>query len=122
MKVLKLKADTLALEGLSAKEIKNTLTGRSGSLTAYFEQFIAELDEARRFWEWKKYRVLFRKLVSCFGEDIDWKDLDRRALARFENHMREKDGNGPNTIELVSSAIAIICFCVSIEFSSVPTN
>ena len=98
LKAIKLKADTLALEGSSALEIKNRLAGRSGSLTAYFEQFIAELDEARRFWDWKKYRVLFRKLVACFGDDIDWKDLDRRALVRFENHMREKECNGPNTI------------------------
>jgi site-specific recombinase XerD len=93
-----LKARQQALVSNSAVEIKNAIDGRRGSLTAYFEQFINELNDGGQFWEWKKYRVTLGKLRQCFGESVDWKEIDRRALARFERHLREVDSNNPNTV------------------------
>ncbi len=93
-----LKARQQALVSNSAVEIKNAIDGRRGSLTAYFEQFITELDDGGQFWEWKKYRVTLGKLRRCFGESVDWKEIDRRALVRFERHLREVDSNNPNTV------------------------
>ena len=95
---LLMKATRQALETPSAAAVKENLTGAGGTLTAYFDRFINELDAAGRFWEWKKYRVTLGKLRDCFGKELDWKQLDRPALARFERHLRERCGNGPNTV------------------------
>ena len=95
---LLMKATRQALETPSAAAVKENLTGAGGTLTAYFDRFIDELDAAGRFWEWKKYRVTLGKLRDCFGKELDWKQLDRPALARFERHLRERCGNGPNTV------------------------
>jgi site-specific recombinase XerD len=98
LRSLLLQAEEQALSSESAVEVKSALVGGRGSLTAYFEQFIRDLDMAGRFWDWKKYRVTLGKLRRCFGQDVDWKEIDRRALIRFEGHLREKEGNNPNTI------------------------
>ena len=95
---IQIEATRQAQAAPSAAAVKENLTGAGGTLTAYFDRFIDELDAAGRFWDWKKYRVTLGKLRDCFGKELDWKQLDRQALARFERHLRERCGNGPNTV------------------------
>lgn len=87
-----------ALEAPSAKAVKAKLVGTTGSLTAYFEGFIEDLDKAGRFWDWKKYRVTLGKLRACLGDELEFADLDRRALVSFEHYLRTERKNNPNTV------------------------
>jgi integrase len=95
-------ARTLALRTPSADAVKAGLDGSGGSLTGYFERFIADLDRKGALWEWKKYRVTLGKLQACLGSELSWGDVDRAALVRFERYLRqqtdEKKANGPNTV------------------------
>lgn len=86
-----------AFDAPSASAVKTSVKHSGGSFTGYFEQFIAGLDTADRFWDWKKYRVTLKKLRACLGNEIHWKDLDRQALLDFEKHLRETCGNSTNT-------------------------
>lgn len=86
-----------ALDASSAAAVKASVGASGGSLTAYFETFIGRLDSKGRFWEWKKYRVTLRKLRECIGQSIDWSELDRAALDRFEKCLRTKHKNNPAT-------------------------
>ncbi len=86
-----------ALDTPSANAVKTSLKSGGGSFSAYFKKYIDDL-EANQFWEWKKYRVTLKKLTGCLGNEINWKDLDRDALLKFEQCLREKHNNGPNTI------------------------
>ena len=95
---LLMQATRQAMETPSAAVVKENLTGAGGTLTEYFERFIEDLDEAGRFWDWKKYRVTLGKLRDALGNEVDWKQLDRQMLARFERHLRERCENGPNTV------------------------
>ncbi|MCH8124036.1 MAG: site-specific integrase [Bacteroidetes bacterium] len=94
----KTKAEGFALDGLTPVEVKGHMLGPSGSLDAYFDRFIDDLEKAGRFWDWKKYRVLQGKLRKCFGDEIDWNTLDSKAPKTFENHLRDCEGNSSNTI------------------------
>ena len=60
--------------------------------------FIESLNTQDRFWDWKKYNVTLRKLRASLGNEIDWKDLDKKAVTDFEKHLRDKCGNGANTV------------------------
>ena len=92
-------ARTEALDADTAAQVKAALAGSGGSLTRFFSDYIEGLDEARRFWQWKKFRVTLGKLQNCFErERISWKDLDRKAMVRFETYLREEVGNATNTI------------------------
>ena len=91
-------AEALALDRSSADAVKAALGG-GGSATGYFERFVADLDAAGKFWEWKKYRGTLGKLRAALGRDeVPWGDLDPAALARFERHCRVTLKNAPNTV------------------------
>lgn len=92
---LRLEAERLGLDANTARDVKQKLAGTGGTLSGYLEQFIIGLDQKRRFWSWKRYRVVRGKLHDCFGSRLDWSDLD---LVRFERYMADTLGNGPNTI------------------------
>ncbi|GIV60035.1 MAG: integrase [Rhodothermaceae bacterium] len=94
---LRLEAERAALEADAPEAVKDALQGRAGSLTRYFERFIEGLEQAGQYWERKKYRTTLRKLRACLGEEIDFADLDREALRRFEVYLRDRVGNRPNT-------------------------
>ncbi len=89
---------TAALDAPSADAVKTELTGVGGSLTAYFERFIEGLDASGQLWEWKKYRVTLGKLRACLGDEVDWAEVDRAALTKFERHLRQTRKNSPNTV------------------------
>ena len=61
-------------------------------------RFIDELDGQKRLWSWKRYRVVLGKLQDCFKVSLDWEEIDRDALVRFERYMVEELKNGPNTV------------------------
>ena len=90
-------AQEKALDASSAAAVKASIGASGGSLTAYFDSFIERLDSKGRFWDWKKYRVTLGKLQECIGQHIDWSELDRAALDRFEKCLRTKHGNNPAT-------------------------
>ena len=98
-------AQTAALEQQAGKKggaraVQATLRGESaGSMIAYLDTFIERLDAAGRYWEWKKYRTLKAKLQECFGETLDWGELDRDGLIRFERFLRDVKKNNPNTVQ-----------------------
>ncbi len=94
---LRLEAERAALEADAPEAVKDALQGRAGSLTRYFERFIEGLEQAGQYWERKKYTTTLRKLRACLGEEIDFADLDREALRRFEVYLRDRVGNRPNT-------------------------
>jgi len=88
-----------ALDADTAAQVKAALSGSGGSLTRFFSDYIDGLDEKDRFWQWKKFRVTLGKLQDCYGrERVSWKDLDRKAMVRFETYLREEVGNATNTI------------------------
>lgn len=87
-----------AFDTPSASAVKSTVISGGGSFSGYFEQFIEGLDSQDNFWEWKKYRVTLKKLRACLGNEIHWKDLDKKAVTDFEKYLREKCGNKFNTV------------------------
>lgn len=95
---LRLEAERLSLESDTASEVKAQLTGSGGSFSGYMEQHIEGLDKQKRYWDWKRYRVTLNKLRECLGERIDWSEMDRAALLRFEHYLSSVRKNGPNTI------------------------
>ena len=95
---VRLDAETAALDANTASAVKAELEGRTGSLTSYFDAFIAGLKRRDQFWEKRKYSTTLNKLKGTFGrEEIDWNDLSRDALERFENYCREDRKNNVNT-------------------------
>ena len=94
-----LKVQKEALDTPSAKAVKTSIKSGGGSFSGYFEQFIEGLNSQDRFWDWKKYRVTLKKLRACLGNEINWKDLDKKALTDFEKYLREVRGNNPNTVK-----------------------
>ena len=92
---LRMETERYRLDAVSAHEVKQRITGTGGSLTDYLEQYINRLDQSKRYWSWKRYRVVREKLRGCFGKQLDWSDLD---LPRLESYMADVLGNGPNTI------------------------
>ena len=99
---LVIEAKQATLDGGTAQAVKDQLEGTKGSLSAFFSQFIDDLDARDAFWEWKKYRVTRGKLEACLGSgnprEVQFADLDRAALVRFETYLRKTRGNAPNTI------------------------
>ena len=95
---LRNEAQTAALQTPSAVAVKAALDGTGGSLTGYFEGFVAGLDASGKLWEWKKYRTTLAKLRSALGRDLAWGEVDRPALDRFERHLRLERKNGPNMV------------------------
>ena len=95
------KAQGAALNARSADDVKAALGG-SGSLSDYFDRFLAALDDRGAYWEGKKYRSLRLKLEVVFGRPLSWGRLDSPGLTRFERYLREPAprgcGNGANTI------------------------
>ncbi|GAB5518819.1 MAG: hypothetical protein RhofKO_10700 [Rhodothermales bacterium] len=73
------------------------MTGTGGSFSGYFQQHIDRLHAAGRYWPWKGHRVTLGKLTECFGERIDWQDLDTDFLHKYERWLRKR-GNGSSTI------------------------
>lgn len=98
LQTLRNDAERLGLEASTASEVKQQLAGTGGSLTDYLQRFIEGLDKNRQFWSWKRYRVVLGKLQGCFGQRIDWQDIDGEGLRRFERYMADKLKNGPNTV------------------------
>lgn len=92
---LRLEAERLGLDADTAGEVKQQLTGGGGSLTDFLRQHIDDLDRQKRFWSWKRYRVVLQKLQECFGQQINWDDVD---LVQFERYMADERDNGANTI------------------------
>lgn len=96
-------ARTIALHTPSADAVKAALGGTQGSLTAFFERFIGDLDARAQYWEARKYRVTLGKLQACLGQVINWGEVNRATLVRFERYLREpkdgRPGNGPNTTQ-----------------------
>ena len=91
-------AVTEAMATPSADIVKEMMRGSRGSLVAAFQSTIDDRDRAGRYWEWKKYKSTLRKLQACFGEEIGFADLDRKALHSFEKYLRVRLGNGPSTV------------------------
>ena len=90
-------AQRLSLDRLSAEAVQKSLGG-GGSLTAYFQQHIDDLDARGAYWEHKKYSVTRNKLHAALGrEELRWADLDLLALRRFMNYMEATLKNGRNT-------------------------
>lgn len=98
LKRIRLQAEEAALDAHSAQEVKDALEGKSGSFSAYFQEFIDRLKRRDQYWERKKYEVTLRKLQVALGRDgVDWNDLGRDALARFEEYCRTERENNANT-------------------------
>ena len=93
-----LQARQQALARPTAQAVKASLTGTRGSLTAFFEDYIRQLDMAGKYWERKKYNQTLNKVRACLGESMDWTEVDREALIRFERYLRQTLGNKPNTV------------------------
>lgn len=91
-------AGQMALDSPSAPAVKAAITNPTGNFIAYFHDYIAELDRAGRFWEWKKYKTTLSKVEAALGNRLSWKELDRQALSQFERYLRDTCGNEPNTI------------------------
>ena len=85
---------------ISAEAVKSELTGRSvGDFFSFADTYINNLDQERKFWEWKKARVLLGKLKQFEGsQELSFEKLDYDYLIRFEKYMREELGNATNTI------------------------
>ena len=83
---------------VSAENLKRQIVGGDSVFSQYLDRFIDDLDEQKRFWSWKRYRVLRQKLEACLGKNIRWEELNRGALEKLERFMHDKLGNGPNTI------------------------
>lgn len=91
------------LDGGTVDAMKERMEGPTGSLSAFFRRYIADLEARGAFWEWKKYRVTLGKLETAFGTkakpaEVAFGELDRHALVRFERYLRETCGNAPNTV------------------------
>lgn len=98
LRSIRIEAERAALEADTAEAVKAQLSGSGGTLTSFFEGFIGGLKRRDQFWERRKYRTTLNKLQGAFGrEEIDWSDLGRDALERFENYCREECSNNPNT-------------------------
>lgn len=95
---LRVEAIQLSLEADTAQQVKRQLDGSGGSLTAYILRYIEGLDQDKRYWGWKRTRVHLGKLQACFGQHIDWKEIDRDALVQFERYLAKEQGNAPSTI------------------------
>ena len=91
-------AQTAALRATSADAVKAAVGGSAGSLTAYFERFVARLDADGKLWEWKKYSTTLAKLRGALGQDLSWGEVDLGALERFERYCRTTRENNPNTV------------------------
>lgn len=91
-------AQTIALDATSAGAVKAALAGTGGSLTGYFERFIAGLDASGQLWEYKKYKTTLVKLRAALGDHLAWGEVDREALVRFERYLRQTRKNAPNTV------------------------
>ena len=98
LRAMVLKARQEALEATNATAVKSALRGTGGNLTSYLESIIEGLDASEQYWHRKKYATTLRKVRGCFGQDVSWKDIDRAALIKFERYLRQKVGNGPNTV------------------------
>jgi len=98
LREIEIEAKTAALSHSTAAAVKAELEGSTGSATAYFEEFIVRLNRRDQFWEKRKYKTTLRKLQGAVGhKEIDWSEIDREALERFEKYCREVKGNNPNT-------------------------
>jgi len=95
--VTDLKQEALSSDNRTAEAVKKSVTGTGGSFTDYFQQHTDCLHAAGRYYPWKGHRVTLGKLTACFGERIDWQDLDADFLHKYERWLRKK-GNGPSTI------------------------
>ncbi|MEL6706016.1 MAG: site-specific integrase [Bacteroidota bacterium] len=95
---LLLEAQQHALDASSAEAVVSELDGGAGSLTGYFERFIASLEEKGAHWEWKKYRTTLAKLQGCLGKELSWDAVGREQLVRFECYLRSVRKNSPNTV------------------------
>ena len=89
-----------ALGASTARAVKASLDGPTGSMTGYFETFIDRLRSKgdRSHWEVKKYSTTLAKLREALGEQLVWAEVDRDALSAFERYCREERSNSPNTV------------------------
>lgn len=94
-----LEAKQAALDADTAQEVKDTIQGTDGgSFTHFFQRHVDQLKASDRYWSWKSHRVTLNKLRDCFGKELDWSDLDKQALTKYERYLRHTCENGPNTI------------------------
>lgn len=91
-------ARAVALSASSSREVVQSLKKGAGAVVSDLDSFLAELTQRGQEWERKKYGVLRGKLVDCFGAELTWEQLDRKALIQFEEYLRDGRGNQPNTI------------------------
>ncbi|MES3629944.1 MAG: site-specific integrase [Longimonas sp.] len=94
---IRLTAERAALEADSCDPVIAAVEGHKGSLTAFFERWIARLKSKDSYWRRRKYEVTLRKLRAACGDDIDFAELDRDALETFERYCRDERGNAVNT-------------------------
>jgi integrase len=98
LRSIRIEAEEVALSADTAEAVKAKIEGSGGTMTTFFEQFIEGLNRRDQFWEKRKYSTTLNKLQDTFGRDeIDWSDLDRDTLERFETYCREERENNPNT-------------------------
>ena len=90
-------AKTAALGATSADVVKAAVGGATGSMTEYFEEFVAGLDADGRLWDHRKYQTTLTKLRSALGQTLSWAEVDADALKRFERYLRRVKENNANT-------------------------
>jgi integrase len=95
---LSLKAEKNLFEGRTAKQVKVSLSSTSGEVVSFLDQYIRLLTERSQLWEQRKYEVLRRKLVDCFGAQLKWTELSADAVSKFETYLRVRRKNNPNTV------------------------
>ncbi|MBN4056175.1 site-specific integrase [Rhodothermus sp. AH-315-K08] len=86
------------LKAVSAEEVQRFLKKGSGSILTDLDDYIEGLKLRKQHWEGKHFSVLHGKLETCFGARLIWEQMDHRSLVKFEQHLREEDGNKNNTI------------------------
>ncbi len=89
-------AKTAALGATSADAVKAAVEGSTGSMTSFFEGFVAGLDADGKLWEHRKYSTTLTKLRGALGQSLTWAEVDVDALRRFERYLRRVKENGPN--------------------------
>lgn len=94
---LRLKAELAAVETSSGKEALEIVRGRGSSFFGYLDTYIERQIRDGKHWESRKYRVLKGKLEACWGDSVDWKDVDRDAVEEFERYLRVARGNKSST-------------------------
>jgi site-specific recombinase XerD len=83
----------------SATAVKQALVGKDGgSFTGYMQEYRDRLEGTEHYWDYRNVGVALKKLKQFAGrEDVQFGEVDRALLRRFDSWMEKKLGNSVNT-------------------------